>query len=222
MQLKRLLIVFIGAPGSGKGTQAVEIVKKYGIEHLSTGALLRNEMQKGSFIGLEAKKYIESGKLVPDNMIIEILKTCLAETKNRKGMLLDGFPRTVEQAKMLEKSVESTYRTLVLHLHASDETVLKRITGRKSCISCQAIFHTLYKPAKKADICDYCQSALAIRSDDNEATVRERLHSFHEQTDPVIEFYTKNGQLHTIDGEKAPIQVQSACDGAVSAFIDTL
>ncbi len=204
---KKPLVILIGAPGSGKGTQAVKLVEAYGITHISTGDMLRAEMKKESAIGKEAKKYIDQGQLVPDSVIISMLKERMNEKDCEKGVLLDGFPRTVSQAKTLQEMVQSTYGTKVLFLDVDDESVVKRISGRRSCPSCGSVYHVSFNPPQKENICDKCSTGLVTRNDDTESTVRARLNVFHEQTAPVVSFYKDLGVLTVINGEQSPEQV---------------
>ncbi len=211
MEQKKPLIILIGAPGSGKGTQASDIVQTYGVVHISTGDMLRAEIRKESALGSAAKSYIDQGKLVPDSLIIDMLQARMAEPDCLKGVLLDGFPRTVQQAESLQKNVEGKFHVTALFLDVSDDTVVARITGRQSCPSCGSIFHSSYKPPKEMGICDVCGTKLVTRNDDKEETVRARLKVFHDQTAPVIEYYKGKNLLHRINGENSSELVKKEC-----------
>jgi adenylate kinase len=200
-QKKAPLIILLGAPGSGKGTQAAQIVQKYGVVHISTGDMFRYNIKNQTPIGLKAKEYIEAGKLVPDEVVIDMLKDRLAQPDCAKGVLLDGFPRTLSQAKALEASIQDRYIPIVISLNISDKTVLERLTGRRSCPSCNAIYHITFSPPKKEGVCDKCGSALITRSDDTEKTVKDRLEVFHEQIGPLKEYYAKAGLLNEVNSE---------------------
>ncbi len=198
---KAPLIILLGAPGSGKGTQAVQIVQKYGVVHISTGDMFRYNIKNQTPIGVKAKEYIDAGKLVPDEIVIDMLKDRLAQPDCAKGALLDGFPRTLAQAKALEALIGTKYIPIVISLNVSDATVLERLTGRRSCPTCNAIYHITFTPPKKEGVCDKCGSGLITRSDDTEKTVKERLAVFHEQIGPLKEFYAKSGLLNEVSSE---------------------
>lgn len=205
-------IILLGAPGSGKGTQAADIVRRYGVIHISTGDMFRYHIKNRTPIGKIAKEHIDQGHLVPDSVVIDMLKDRLdKEDCKTHGILLDGFPRTVEQAKALEPLLKDRYDLVVVSLEVSDDTVVKRITGRRSCPSCGCIYHIIYNPPKQDELCDTCKKPLVTRDDDTEKTVRERLAVFHSQTAPVKEFYTKNGLLFEVNGEQSPEAVGKEC-----------
>ncbi len=216
---KKPLIILIGAPGSGKGTQAAYISSKYKVVHISTGDMLRSEIQKKSSQGTQAKSYIDQGKLVPDSLIIEMLQKRIDEPDCTEGVLLDGFPRTITQAQALQAFTNRTHHTIVLFLDVSDTTILERILGRRSCPKCRTIYHIAYKPPKLTDICDECNTLLITRDDDKEETVRARLHVFHEQTAPVIAYYQNMNCLFNINGNTTPENVQKKCDAILKSAL---
>lgn len=196
------LIVLIGGPGSGKGTLASSIVKEFGVTHISTGDMFRYHMKKETSIGKKAKSFIEAGKLVPDELVIDMLRERLLQADCQKGALLDGYPRTLAQAKALEATISDKYNLVVLFLDVSDATILQRLTGRRSCPGCNAIYHVTFAPPKQPNICDTCGATLIIRKDDREETIKERLAVFHEQNEPLKAYYEEKGLLYRIDGEK--------------------
>ncbi len=197
------LMVF-GAPGVGKGTQAKFLIEKYGIPQISTGDILREAIKKNSKMGLEAKKYMDEGKLVPDSTIIGIIKERLSEDDCKKGFILDGFPRTIPQAEALEELMNEMGIKLdkVISLSVPDSMIVERISGRRVCKECGASFHVKFNPAKVDGVCDYCDGELIIRKDDNPQTVKSRLEAYHAQTAPLFEFYKNKGVLVEIDGTK--------------------
>ena len=194
--IKRILL---GAPGAGKGTQAEIISEKYAIPAISTGAIIREAIQNGTEMGLSAKSYIESGALVPDEVVIGIIKDRLAQDDCANGFILDGFPRTVPQADALDKmGVEITD---VISIEVPDERILKRMGGRRVCKKCGATFHTEYKPSPCGDKCP-CGEELTIRSDDDPAVVAQRLETYHEMTEPLKDFYAAKGLLKIVEGQE--------------------
>ncbi|WP_072682665.1 adenylate kinase [Arcobacter sp. LA11] len=197
------LMVF-GAPGAGKGTQAKFLIEKYDIPQISTGDILRAAIAEKTDMGMEAKNYMDAGKLVPDSTIIGIIKDRLAEDDCKKGFILDGFPRTLAQAEALKELMANMNISLdkVISLNVPDELIVGRITGRRVCSSCGASFHVDFNPSKVEDVCDYCNSELIIRKDDNAETVKSRLGAYHEQTAPLIAFYTNMGVMVELDGTK--------------------
>jgi adenylate kinase len=217
---KAPLIILLGAPGSGKGTQAASIVQKFNVVHISTGDMFRYNISNNTPIGQKAKAYIEEGKLVPDEIVIDMLKDRLAQKDCAHGALLDGFPRTLAQAQALEALISSKYTPIVLSLQVSDKTVLDRLTGRRSCPKCNAIYHVTFTPPKKEGICDKCGTALITRSDDTEKTVKERLQIFHEQIGPLKEYYAKTGLLNEVDGESGSSAIQQSCLDIIQKRID--
>jgi len=197
-------LMLFGAPGAGKGTQAKFLIEKYGIPQISTGDILRAAIADKTDMGMEAKKFMDDGKLVPDSTIIGIIKDRLAEDDCAKGFILDGFPRTLPQAEALSALMKEMNISLdkVISLNVPDELIVGRITGRRVCSKCGASFHVEFNPSKKEDVCDYCEGELIIRKDDNAETVKSRLGAYHEQTAPLIAFYTDMGVMIELDGTK--------------------
>ena len=198
-------IIFLGPPGAGKGTQAKILVEKYGIPQISTGDMLREHVAKGTELGMKAKEYMEKGQLVPDEIILSMVKERLSQDDAQKGFILDGFPRTVAQAEALDKLLEEMGKKIeyVLALIVPDEELVTRLTGRRTCKNCGMMYHIKFKPPKVEGKCDACGGELYQRADDNEETVRNRLKVYHEQTAPLIEYYKKKGVLFEIDGSKS-------------------
>ena len=184
-------LMFLGAPGAGKGTQAEIVSKNHSIPTISTGALLRTAMKEGTELGLKAKAFISAGELVPDDVVIGIIKDRLGEDDCKNGFILDGFPRTVPQAKALEDM--KIEMDLVISIEVSDESIIKRMGGRRLCSECGASYHTEHIPPKKEGVCDTCGGALMIREDDKPETVISRLEVYHKQTEPLKEFYSERG-----------------------------
>jgi len=203
-------IMLFGAPGAGKGTQAKFLIEKYDIPQISTGDILRAAIKAGTKMGLEAKKFMDEGGLVPDSTIIGIIRDRLAEKDCTEGFILDGFPRTIPQAEALEKLMEDMKISLdkVISLNVPDELIVDRITGRRVCPKCGASFHVEFNPSKVTDVCDYCGDALIIRKDDTAETVVNRLASYHAQTAPLFDFYTNRGIMVEIDGTKEVSEVK--------------
>ena len=194
-------LILLGAPGAGKGTQAEVICDRLGIPAVSTGNILREAMKKGTEMGMKAKAYIDSGALVPDDVIISIIKERLAADDCRGGFILDGVPRTVAQAEALEEmGVEID---AVIDIEVPDEVIVKRLSGRRVCAACGASYHTIYKPSTRPDTCDRCGGKLIVRKDDEPTTILERLNVYHEQTEPLVEFYRQRGKLVVVEGQEA-------------------
>lgn len=192
-------LILLGAPGAGKGTQAEVVCDKLNIPSISTGNILRAAIKNETEMGLKAKSYIDSGALVPDSVIISIIKERLAAEDCQKGFILDGVPRTLAQAEALEEmGVEID---CAVDIEVSDEVIMQRLSGRRVCSACGASYHTLYKPSQQPDVCDRCGGALIVRKDDEPATIQERLKTYHELTEPLIEFYRQRGKLLVIDGQ---------------------
>lgn len=214
---KTPLIILLGAPGSGKGTQAEFIVKEFGVVHISTGDMFRDNIKRETPIGKKAKSYIEAGQLVPDEIVIDMLRQRLQEPDCKNGALLDGFPRTLAQAEALESIIKDHFQPVVISLEVSDATVMDRLTGRRYCPTCNAVYHITFSPPKKPGICDKCGSPLAIRPDDVEATVKERLAVFHKQIGPLKEYYAKKGLLDEVNGEIGSSLTAQAVSTAIKA-----
>ncbi len=197
------LMVF-GAPGAGKGTQAKFLVEKYGIPQISTGDMLRAAIVEKTAMGMEAKRYMDAGELVPDSTIIGIIEERLAKEDCQKGFILDGFPRTLAQAEALDELLEKQGKKIdkVLSFEVPDELIIKRIAGRRVCPKCGASYHVEFNSPKAEGICDACGSELIIRKDDNKETVKNRLSNYHSQTAPLVDFYKNKGVFAQIDGSQ--------------------
>jgi adenylate kinase len=198
-------IIFLGPPGAGKGTQAKILIERYVIPQISTGDMLREHVAKGTELGVKAKEYMEKGQLVPDEIILGMVKERLSQEDAQKGFILDGFPRTVAQAEALDKILEEMGKKIeyVLALIVPDEELVTRLTGRRTCKNCGMMYHIKFKPPKVEGKCDSCGGELYQRPDDNEETVRNRLKVYHNQTAPLIEYYRKKGVLFEVDGSKS-------------------
>jgi adenylate kinase len=196
-------LILLGAPGAGKGTQAAMLATKFEIPHISTGDIFRNNIKTGTELGLKAKQYIDKGMLVPDEVTVSIVKDRLAQEDCKKGFLLDGFPRTIPQAEYLDRALNAMEMKLdaVLNIYVSDEHIIKRMSGRRVCPSCGMSYHILYNPPHEGDKCDSCGAELIQREDDKEETVISRLSVYHNQTEPLIEYYKAKGLLITVKGE---------------------
>jgi len=210
-------LIFLGPPGAGKGTQATVISKKYGIAHISTGDILRDNVARETELGLKAKKYMESGQLVPDDVIVDMVERRLKEEDCRAGFILDGFPRTVVQAEALDKLLEKLHITLdgIVYFDVPDDVVIKRLSGRRICKSCGAIYNIHSQPPKKEGVCDLCGGELYQRSDDEESVVRNRLKVYKEQTAPLISYYEKSDKFLRVDASQDSSAVVQAIVEAV-------
>ncbi len=202
-------IIMLGAPGAGKGTQAHMIAEKYHLPHVSTGDIFRANIKTGTELGKEAKGYMDRGELVPDELTVRILLDRVAQEDCKNGYILDGFPRNIPQAEVLEKELEKLGEKIdaAIDMEVPDESIIRRMSGRRACSSCGATYHIVNVPPKKEGICDVCGEALILRDDDKEETVQKRLDVYHEQTQPLIEFYTKKGILKTVDGTQDMMSV---------------
>jgi adenylate kinase len=190
----------LGAPGAGKGTQAKKIAAKYNIPHIATGDIFRANLKEGTELGKKAKSYMEQGLLVPDELVVDIVVDRLKECEN--GYVLDGFPRTIPQAEAHTAILNKIGKKLdyVLEFDVPDENIINRMAGRRACINCGATYHTEFNPPKTEDVCDVCGNKLVLRYDDAPETVKKRLEIYHEQTQPLIDFYSNSDVLRTIDG----------------------
>ncbi|MCR5502559.1 MAG: adenylate kinase [Lachnospiraceae bacterium] len=197
-------IIMLGAPGAGKGTQAIKIAEKYGIPHVSTGDIFRANIKNNTPLGAEAKKYMDEGKLVPDELTVRILLDRVAKDDCKNGYVLDGFPRTIVQADVLKEELTKLGEKIdyAINVDVPDENIVRRMSGRRSCLNCGATYHIEHIPPKKEGICDQCGSPLTQRDDDKEETVKNRLKVYHEQTQPLIDYYEKEGALKNVDGTK--------------------
>ncbi len=192
-------LILLGAPGAGKGTQAENISKKYNIPSISTGDMIRAAIKSGSELGQKVKSFTDAGKLVPDATVIEIIKERLTKDDCKGGFILDGFPRTIPQAEALDElSVEIDF---ALSIEVADEKIVQRMSGRRSCPNCGMTYHIEFKPSKDNKTCDGCGTELVIRNDDKPETVLERLKIYHDQTEPLKEYYASKGKLVTVEGQ---------------------
>jgi adenylate kinase len=195
-------IIMLGAPGAGKGTQAKMIAKKYDVPHISTGDIFRANIKNGTELGMEAKKYMDKGQLVPDELTVKILLDRVAQADCQNGYVLDGFPRTIPQAEVLDNELTKLGDKIdyAINVDVPDENIINRMSGRRACVQCGATYHIVHIPPKKEGICDNCGSELILRDDDKPETVKSRLEVYHTQTQPLIDFYTKKGVLKSVDG----------------------
>ena len=195
-------IIMLGAPGAGKGTQAKMIADKYSIPHISTGDIFRANIKNGTDLGMEAKKYMDEGKLVPDELTVRILLDRVAKDDCKNGYVLDGFPRTIPQAEVLDSELTKLGDRIdyAINVDVPDENIVNRMSGRRACVNCGATYHIVHIPPKTQGICDKCGSELILRDDDAPETVLKRLGVYHEQTQPLIDFYENKKVLKTVDG----------------------
>ena len=195
-------IIMLGPPGSGKGTQAQRLIDKYGVPQVSTGDLLRAAVKNGTALGQEAKKFMDAGKLVPDEVVVGMVKERLSQADAAKGFILDGFPRTVPQAESLDKTLAGVGKAIdkVISIEVPDRDVVERLSGRRTCKGCGAMYHVKFSPPKKDGVCDKCGGELYQRSDDNAATIENRLKVYHDQTAPLKAYYGKKGLVSEIAG----------------------
>ena len=195
-------IVMLGAPGAGKGTQAKMIAAKYQIPHISTGDIFRANIKNGTELGKKAKSYMDQGLLVPDELTVDLVIDRLAQDDCKNGYVLDGFPRTIPQAEVLDSELTKLgdHIDYAINVDVPDENIVKRMSGRRACLTCGATYHIEHVPPRKEGICDVCGSELVLRDDDKPETVKNRLNVYHEQTQPLIDFYTEKGVLKTVDG----------------------
>ena len=195
-------IIMLGAPGAGKGTQAKMIADKYKVPHISTGDIFRANIKNGTELGMEAKKYMDQGLLVPDELTVKILLDRVAGEDCKNGYVLDGFPRTIPQAEVLDKALTEIGDQIdfAIDVDVPDDNIINRMSGRRACVACGSTYHIVYAPTKSSDVCDRCGDKLILRDDDKPETVLNRLTIYHDQTQPLIEFYSKKGILKTVDG----------------------
>ena len=195
-------IIMLGAPGAGKGTQAKKIAAKYNIPHISTGDIFRANIKNGTELGKKAKTYMDQGLLVPDDLVVDLVVDRVGQDDCERGYVLDGFPRTIPQAEALTKALAEMGQKVdyAIDVDVPDENIVRRMSGRRACVGCGATYHVVYAPTKKEGICDTCGGELILRDDDKPETVQKRLNVYHEQTQPLIDYYTEAGILKTVDG----------------------
>ncbi|MCI8711346.1 MAG: adenylate kinase [Ruminococcus sp.] len=195
-------IIMLGAPGAGKGTQAKKIAEKYQIPHISTGDIFRANIKNGTELGKKAKTYMDQGLLVPDELVVDLVVDRVGQEDCTKGYVLDGFPRTIPQAEALDKALAELGQKMdfAVDVEVPDENIINRMSGRRACVGCGATYHLVYAPTKMENVCDNCGGELVLRDDDKPETVKKRLDVYHEQTQPLIVYYTNSGILKTVDG----------------------
>ena len=208
-------IIMLGAPGAGKGTQAKMISEKYGLPHVSTGDIFRANIKNGTALGMEAKQYMDKGLLVPDELTVKILLDRVAQDDCKNGYVLDGFPRTIPQAEVLEDALSKLGDKVdyAINVDVPDENIINRMSGRRACVTCGATYHIEYAAPKQEGVCDKCGSELILRDDDKPETVKARLSVYHEQTQPLIDFYKSRNVLKEVDGT---VSMQEVFDSIVA------
>ena len=208
--MKSLRLILLGAPGSGKGTQAKYLIDNFGLTHISTGDILRAEVAQGTVLGAKAQEYMSAGNLVPDDLIIKMVEGKLAELKD-SGYILDGFPRTLAQAEALDSALESLGQEInyIINLDVADEALISRLTGRRSCPDCKAVYHVESLKSKVEGVCDNCGSELVQRKDDQLEAITNRLTVYKEQTAPLLEYYSKGSKLLVLDGNNNPKEIST-------------
>ena len=197
-------IIMLGAPGAGKGTQAKKIAAKYSIPHISTGDIFRANIKNGTELGNKAKTYMDQGLLVPDELVVDLVVDRVKQEDCKNGYVLDGFPRTIPQAESLTKALSDRGEAIdyAIDVDVPDENIVNRMSGRRACLTCGATYHVTFAPPAKEGICDVCGAELVLRDDDKPETVQKRLAVYHEQTQPLIDYYKEKGVLHSVDGTK--------------------
>lgn len=202
-------IIMLGAPGAGKGTQAIQLADKYQIPHISTGDIFRANIKQGTELGKKAKTYMDQGLLVPDELVCELVVDRLQKDDCTKGFILDGFPRTIPQAEALTEALDKVGSKIeyAINVDVPDENIVERMSGRRACVGCGATYHVVNAPTKVDGVCDKCGEAITLRDDDKPETVQKRLEVYHEQTQPLIDFYDEKGVVKTIDGTQPMDQV---------------
>lgn len=195
-------IIMLGAPGAGKGTQAKKIAEAYSIPHISTGDIFRANLKEGTELGLKAKVYMDKGELVPDELTCDLVVDRISKDDAKNGYVLDGFPRTIPQADALTNALAARGEAIdfAIDVDVPDENIINRMSGRRACVGCGATYHLEFAPPKAEGICDVCGKELILRDDDKPETVANRLRVYHEQTQPLIEYYTAKNVLYTVDG----------------------
>ena len=205
-------IIMLGAPGAGKGTQAMKIAEKYQIPHISTGDIFRANIKEGTELGKKAKSYMDQGQLVPDELTLELIMDRFQNPDCANGYVLDGFPRTIPQAEALTEALAKKGETIdyAINVEVPDENIINRMGGRRACLACGSTYHIVYAPTKVEGICDRCGEKLVLRDDDKPETVKNRLNVYHNQTQPLIDYYSKQGKLAEVDGTQSMEDVFNA------------
>ena len=205
-------IIMLGAPGAGKGTQAKKIADKYQIPHISTGDIFRANIKEGTELGKKAKSYMDQGQLVPDELTLELIMDRFQNPDCENGYVLDGFPRTIPQAEALTEALAKKGETIdyAINVEVPDENIINRMGGRRACLACGSTYHIVYAPTKVEGICDRCGEKLVLRDDDKPETVKNRLNVYHNQTLPLIDYYSKQGKLAEVDGTQSMEDVFNA------------
>ena len=204
-------IIMLGAPGAGKGTQAKQIAAKYEIPHISTGDIFRANIKNGTELGMKAKAYMDQGALVPDELTCDLVMDRIAQQDCERGFVLDGFPRTIPQAEALTNALNKIGQSMdyAIDVDVPDENIVNRMGGRRACVNCGATYHIVFNPTKTEGVCDTCGSATVLRNDDKPETVQNRLSVYHDQTQPLIDYYKEQNILKTVDGTKPMDEVFS-------------
>ena len=212
-------IIMLGAPGAGKGTQAKKIADAYHIPHISTGDIFRANLKEGTELGLKAKEYMDRGELVPDELTCDLVMDRIQKDDAKEGFVLDGFPRTIPQAEALTEALKKIGQAMdiAINVDVPDENIIERMGGRRACVGCGATYHIVTVPPKTEGKCDRCGADLILRDDDKPETVKKRLEVYHAQTQPLIDYYEKQGILKTVDGTKAPADVEADIFGLLKA-----
>lgn len=205
-------VIMLGAPGAGKGTQAKRIAEKYGIPHISTGDIFRANIKNNTELGKKAKEYMDQGLLVPDELTLDLVMDRIAQDDAKNGYILDGFPRTIPQAEALTKALSAKNEEVdyAINVEVPDEVIVNRMAGRRACISCGGTYHIQFNPTKTEGFCDNCGGKLVLRYDDTPETVKKRLEVYHDQTKPLIDYYTKAGKVVEVDGTQEMAEVFAA------------
>ncbi len=212
-------IIMLGAPGAGKGTQAKQIAAKYSIPHISTGDIFRANIKNGTDLGKKAKEYMDQGLLVPDELTCDLVMDRIAQDDAKNGFVLDGFPRTIPQAEALDAALTKIGQSMdfAIDVDVPDDNIINRMSGRRACLNCGATYHLVSIPPKKEGICDSCGNQLVLRDDDKPETVKKRLDVYHDQTQPLIEYYSKKGILKSVNGTQPMDRVFEDITGILGA-----